>query len=60
MEDGLIPEAWQNLQIEEDSDWEIQSEASTEDFSSEGEEGYYEDSGDEELPDRKRKSSTLS
>lgn len=59
MEDAPIPEAWKNLQIDEDSDWEIQSEASTEDFSSEGEESHYEDSGDEELSHRKRKSATL-
>lgn len=59
MEDATIPEAWQNLQVEEDSEWEICSEASTEDFFSEGEESYYEDSGDEELSDRKRKSAIV-
>lgn len=59
MQDAPIPEAWTNCVFEEDSDWEIQSEASTEDFSSEGEECHYEDSGDEELSHRKRKSATL-
>lgn len=59
MEDAPIPEAWQNLQVEEDSDWEIFSEASTNYFSSQSEASTDEESGDEELPHRKRKPAAL-
>ncbi len=60
MQDGLQEEPEQIPAVEEESSWEVQSSAGSEELSESGEESDYESSGDEVLRHSVRKRAALS